>query len=316
MSSRRTHSLETWICSQEISDRLKSIIPRAGYTHSNADDNFIKVQVGAVECAERFAIWMGELGILQDPEAVLSLDDDLQAYFHQRFDEISDALDEGSLRPVLFITLLLTSSLRAVIPYLEAHQDDDGSVPPDKLKMNLGPKQTASSSPDENQIHHIEIISQAITYLFRASALTPAPSHPNFDARAAQATNVRTATSIEDDVNRITEKYPKLARSPKVIVIRTAEAIRKRRWFIEYCRDQKATGAPGWNSSAFQSSGPWMPHQSSGEEKEVSDFSSPTQSNQLSAQLPQLSTLSWNGNSYECPYCFTVQSFNIEEDWR
>lgn len=83
--------------SYEILGRLKSATAKRGQIDAHADDGLIRLEADIVECAERFTIWMGELGILQEPQSELPSDDDVQKYMHRRLDGISDALDKGRL---------------------------------------------------------------------------------------------------------------------------------------------------------------------------------------------------------------------------
>lgn len=50
-----------------------------------------KLRVDVSSCAEKFRIWMGELGILEDVETDLPLDKDVGAYMHEHLDRIFES---------------------------------------------------------------------------------------------------------------------------------------------------------------------------------------------------------------------------------
>jgi hypothetical protein len=132
------------------------------------------------------------------------------------------------------------------------------------------------------------------------------------------------------DIDYIKTNYSKLANSE--LLMRLAGAISKRRIFIRYCRDQRsqqetneissqdAAATDTLSINATVSSISKFPNSNFDLENEELDNSSsasaPTMANyRANLLLPRLVDLSPALQTFECPICFTSQTFEDEKSW-
>lgn len=190
----------------------------------------------------------------------------------------------------------------------------------------------------------LTIISSCITSLFRTGILIR-------KARTTDRFNSALQKSIatfhpEFDIDYVREKYPKLkgrGEATSGLSERLGKAMSKRRQFIKYSRDHQArlayeelveapedllTRTEQLSSQATSLHPDRLPAPSllpttineednEVEEDLVSMMSASTFSGPASIlKLPTLEKLSPNGDAFECPICFTLQSFRREKAWR
>ena len=176
----------------------------------------------------------------------------------------------------------------------------------------------------------LRVISIAVSALFRIGILVrKAMPYDRFE-RALRASDLD--FSPDFDVNYVEEKHPKIPKS--WLSNRLGSAITKRRQFIRYCRDHKshleaenteresrALTAENTSSKATTFVPQVYADLCQAEEAEVEDVlsiaSASTVTNSTGAlRLPSLEDLSPEGDTFECPICFTLQSFKEDLAWK
>ena len=207
--------------------------------------------------------------------------------------------------------------------------------------MDLDPTMQANSYGDdsENAEYHpdeahmlAKVISETITSLFRTADLVRSPVSKKEFIQAHQAP--RTQVPDAGDIRLVRQKYPKLG--PGWLLERLGIAITNRRHLIKYLlahksqRQAEGIGSIDDTGSATTSGFPFGKTTKSVGPKgsPASHGSGPggaggvalspaTGSTPSSAfPYPQLARLSPSGEPFECPACFTTQSFTSEESWR
>ncbi|KAK3390306.1 hypothetical protein B0H63DRAFT_538563 [Podospora didyma] len=188
-------------------------------------------------------------------------------------------------------------------------------------------------------------MAEPIKALFRLGILVRKTGGPT--DRFKRALQMSSTTFIETtDINYVTDKHPKMGRACQGwLSTRLGRAIAQRRTFIKYSRDHKARlafQAPVEPETRQQILETWTELQSSkastfhldslstspkawegddelpeNEDDDVSVMSASTMSHALSVlKLPQLAELSSDREPFECPTCYTLQSFQREKSWR
>lgn len=169
----------------------------------------------------------------------------------------------------------------------------------------------------------IEVISQSISSLFRIGMLVRKSTPRDRFKRALQAD---VAFPAFFDIDYVRHKHPKIKED--WLSARLGGGIAKRRQFIKYCRDHRSrlgadevedTDVDATRTEALSSKATtFVPHH--GEEADddaVSMVSASTATESLSAlKLPALADISKDDQPFECPICFTLQSFQTERSWR
>ncbi|AEO70014.1 uncharacterized protein THITE_131090, partial [Thermothielavioides terrestris NRRL 8126] len=222
------------------------------------------------------------------------------------------------------------------VPNRDMTGEEDGQAPSDEASMLL------------------EIITESVKSLFRIGVLVRKTGTDDRFRRAIRSSNAVFPANF--DINHAMEKYSKLRlRSAGLLATRVGSAISKRRQFIKYCRDHRLrlgydeaavigddeaavipepekverarTELLSSKASTFHPEripqGALMSEAFEEEKEEEDDddaislmtastVSDPTQR----LELPKLSDLSADGEQFECPICFTLQSFSQERAWR
>ncbi|KAF7550899.1 hypothetical protein G7Z17_g5407 [Cylindrodendrum hubeiense] len=171
----------------------------------------------------------------------------------------------------------------------------------------------------------IEVISESISCLFRIGILVRKPTHRDRFKQVLQASDIAFPASF--DVDYVRQKHPKIKNSH--VLGRLGVAIAKRRQFIKYFRDHRnrlrdedvvgdggpldtGTEKPPSKATAFVSK-----TDEEAEDDAMSFVSASTTTDSLAnLALPALADLSKNGQAFECPICFSIQSFRTEKAWR
>lgn len=185
----------------------------------------------------------------------------------------------------------------------------------------------SEDSLDEVAIN-LQIIQECINSLFRLSMLIRKLSPRDRFKQALLVSDMAFSDSF--DIDYVSNKYSKLSNSP--LSMRLGSAIAKRRNFIRYCRDHRsrlgmeeanihdATGTELLSSKATTFAPPPTFNPSLQEEGEDDNFSlanASTMATSLSnLTLPTLADLAPTNQPFECPICFTIQTFKSENSWK
>lgn len=218
---------------------------------------------------------------------------------------------------------------------LEVAFDDEGN-------MEVMPSGEATAEkPTDEATMLLNMISDCITSLFRTGILIRKAGTTDRFKRALQASTTTFHPTF--DIDYVREKHPKLKgreQSTSGLPERLGNAMSKRRQFIKYSRDHRARLAyegpvepledlPARTEQLSSKATSLHPEKFPGpsllptaveeeeEEDVVSVMSASTFSGSASTlKLPRLDDLSPNGAPFECPICFTLQSFGREKAWR
>jgi hypothetical protein len=190
-------------------------------------------------------------------------------------------------------------------------------------------EEEASSNPPllESQMI-LEVISESISSLFRIGILVRKATSRDRFSQALQVSDL--TFSKHPDISYVRQKYPKLG--PEWLSDRLGGAIAKRRQFIAYSRDHRSRlgGEESMGdhsasrterlSSKATTIAPCIDPRTLEEEEEAFDaLSLVTASTMMDSssllRLPSLADLSREGKPFECPICFTLQSFQREKTW-
>lgn len=220
---------------------------------------------------------------------------------------------------------------------LEAHtQDAQDSGPSVDVPADDLVRGTEDTPRDEEAELILCMVSECLRALFRIGILVRKATPRDRFERALQRSEHSFPPQF--DINYIEEKYPKLASSESSwLASRLGNANSKRRQFINYVRDHKArlvvadlNPAADTATTTKQSSKATTfvaPENMSTSEflqspLEVEDDSASLVStftafdNENNLRLPSLAGLGPDGEYFECPICFTLQSFRTEKSWK
>jgi len=222
-------------------------------------------------------------------------------------------------------------------PGIHGPDEDDKS----SSDIELPQDENSSNYEDEpcDEAHSlIEIINECITSLFRVGILVRKVATRDRFQQALRASNMSFPENF--DIDYVRNKHPKI--SPGHAAARLGSAIAKRRQFIKYCRDHRArlgaddelapsvvpaqeetrTVQMSSKASTFDHLNTNVPNVSDlatvldQEEDDVSVMSVSTTADSFSTlKLPRLADLSTDDGPFECPICFTLQSFKREAAW-
>ena len=173
----------------------------------------------------------------------------------------------------------------------------------------------------------VQVISECISSLFRLGMLVRKSTHRDRFKRALQASDH--AFPAMFDVDYVRQKHPKLGQ--EWLIERLGGGIAKRRQFIKYCRDHRTrlgaeddaqpptsgtvVGTERLSSKATTFLSAQLDE--AVEDDAVSLASASTMKEALARlKLPRLVDLSEDARTFECPICFTLQSFQTEKSWR
>lgn len=183
----------------------------------------------------------------------------------------------------------------------------------------------------------LDMVSQCIKALFRIGILVRKASPRDRFERALQQSDFSFPAQFDTDY--VEERYPKLRfKDMGFLASRLGGANAKRRQFIHYVRDHKArleaaqdvhtmayaiTEKQSSKATTFVIPGDLStfdrldPSSLEKEDDLVSLVSASTAfDNERSLKLPSLAELSPDGEPFECPICFTLQSFRKEKSWK
>ncbi|KAI0114257.1 hypothetical protein F4776DRAFT_330204 [Hypoxylon sp. NC0597] len=315
----------------------KSLENLKGQIQKETREEQLLIQPDAIEdILDRYLLWTGNLGALHEPTNRLSLDCRLSAAPEIR-DQICEFLDDlqEAIDDLMEISL-------GNHPNRELRTPDDSEGGSDIENEN-----DSIPSPfhlDEAQ-SLLEVISQCIRSLFRIGILVRKASHRDRFQRALQHSESVFPTWF--DIDYVRHKYPKLCgHNTRELAERLGSANAKRRQYIKYCRDHKtrlgrvtdeSPEIPGGDlkddledrttAKLSSKATTMLPVGSSElaelepnvtEEEDAVSYStaSTTFESTMSLALPSLEELTPDSEPFECPICFTLQSFRREKAWK
>lgn len=194
---------------------------------------------------------------------------------------------------------------------------------------------TEYTSRKAEAISILSMVSECLKALFRIGILVRKATPRDRFERALQQSEFE--FSPQFDINYVQERYPKLASQDSLcLASRLGGANAKRRQFINYGRDHKAkleveaidstagamTIVQSSKATTFAVPGNLPPSEFLNLPVEAEDDSvslvsaSTTFNNDTSLRLPSLADLGPDGEYFECPICFTLQSFRMEKSWK
>ncbi|KAI1204105.1 uncharacterized protein F4807DRAFT_448958 [Annulohypoxylon truncatum] len=270
---------------------------------------------------DRFLLWAGNLGALQDSTSTLSLDSRISSS-PEIYEQVCEFLDD--LREAINDLTEIFEGNRPnrdlqnpVTEYLDICHDYELENPP---PLGL---------PCSDEAHAIvEVILQCIRSLFRIGVLIRKSSPRDRFQQALQDTDCVFPTVF--DIDHVRHKYPKLSESnTQTITGRMGKANAKRRQFIKYCRDHKSRlEAEDERAEKQSSKATTLPptgldqltqlerYTAEDEDRISLTTASTTFESAEDCRLPTLGELSPDFEPFECPICFTLQSFRREKAWR
>lgn len=181
----------------------------------------------------------------------------------------------------------------------------------------------------------LSMVSQCLKALFRIGILVRKSTPRDRFERALQQAEF--AFPVQFDTNYVQERHPKLSFSDtRWLACRLGSANAKRRQFINYVRDHKAklevedTNSTADAVTAMQSSkattfvvpktlsaSEFLQSPLEGDDDSISLVSASTAFDKdTNLKLPNLADLGPDGEYFECPICFTLQSFHKEKSWK
>lgn len=292
-----------------------------------------------IDAMERFILWTGNLGALQDPKSKLSLDHrlleapEIRNQIYQQLDHMLEAIHDCMCQ---FFWIAQRSNVQSVTLISRGQR-----IAPDVaigMDMDMVDELIEFDSSNEEPLDELQLsldlLSEAIKFVFRIGVLVRKTAPENRFQRALQSS--RTSFPDNFDIDYVKEKYPKLKlKEHSSLAERLGRAIAQRRQFIKYCRDHKTRLAVDEeNTDQKETEAATTLLQSSkattlnleklqsilveeDEDDAVSFFSASTTTDNLSTlKLPRLAELSKDGEPFECPICFTLQSMKQENTWR
>ncbi|KAK3363768.1 hypothetical protein B0T25DRAFT_53590 [Lasiosphaeria hispida] len=274
----------------------------------------------------RFSLWAGNMGAIHDPKRRLSLDyrlseaAEIREQIGRQLDEIVEAL--GDLTRIA----LETSPNR--VTALQAEDRVDAAFPGDGFEDAV-----ANDYPLDEFHMIVKVIAECINSLFRIGILIRRATPRDRFKRALEASNAVFPDGF--DIEHVRQKHRKIGDS--WLWKRLGSAMAKRRQFISYCRDHHARlgteenveSNDGTTTKLSSSKATTFDPQHNlvvSPQEEADDLvdndmmSLGTASTTLDSlsilKLPPLSSLSKDQQPFECPICFTLQSFKSEKSWR
>ncbi|KAF6839611.1 ankyrin repeat protein [Colletotrichum plurivorum] len=273
-----------------------------------------------VDTKERFVLWCGTVGIVQDStssedplDRQLADTPELRDQICHQLDELREGLDD--LLEISRSTKETTDALRRT--NLPLQQTDDGGSGPeaaDDEHDRLG-----STQADEAATI-LEVISECMSSLFRLTYLVNVPRRGDRFAEAWLVNDGRPSSEsfAADERDFIKQRFLKLPSSYSALVWRLASAMVKRKMFVDFSLECR-TYAGNDNQKKTQQR-PEIQVKFSEDEEEEDDESIVLDATIIDpftgASLPSLADLSEVKKAFECPICFTSQSFSSEASWR
>ncbi|KAG6355242.1 hypothetical protein INS49_004324 [Diaporthe citri] len=279
---------------------------------------------------DMFKLWTGNLGALHQAHKRISLESrladspEVQGQICEQLDDMQEAIQD---------LLALCSDARVDLgSKTEDAQENPAGI--DLLADDLVPDTEYTSSRTE-AISILSMASECLKALFRIGILVRKATPRDRFERALQQSG--SSFTPQFDINYVEERYPKLAsRDSRWLASRLGGANAKRRQFINYVRDHKAklevenimptadaaTTVQSSKATTFVvpgnlSASEFLDSSLEEEDDSVSLISASTAfDNDTSLRLPSLADLGPDGKHFECPICFTLQSFHKEKSWK
>ncbi|KAI0845027.1 hypothetical protein F5Y00DRAFT_273405 [Daldinia vernicosa] len=270
------------------------------------------------DALDRFLLWSGNLGALHLPENKLSLDYRVRAAPEIR-DQICEFLDDLQVS----IEELTEASIISTLNMESLGLNDDTT--------ELGSKDVGSYTLEQVSSYEaqslLEEISQCIRSLFRLGILIRKAVPRDRFQEALRRSDYTFPSSF--DIDYVRNKHPKLCRNDmEWLAGRIGKANAQRRQYIQYCRDHRMRlgnlhnetdrGSDTNREDAESKATTMFPVE--GPELQEDLISLTTASSifysENSLKLPTLDELSPELEPFECPICFTLQSFTVEKAWK
>ncbi|KAI1742315.1 hypothetical protein F4680DRAFT_446380 [Xylaria scruposa] len=263
---------------------------------------------------DRFRLWAGSLGATHQPQSKLSLEQrlicapEILVHVREHLSEMQESLHDA----------LGLNSLSS------KHGESKISAAGQEVR-------SVTEYGDQDDVSAGELaeeITECIRSLFRIAMVVKRASPKDRFAQALRSSQYAFTDTF--DIYHVAEKFPKLRSSDNAwLRRRLGSAIAKRRQFIKYCHEHKLHlegENDDFDASERQSTKattliPGRLNEGSLEEREDDDavsFATTTtvsdSSNSLS--LPRLTSLSPDGEPFECPICHTLQLFHHDKSWK
>ncbi|KAH9884170.1 hypothetical protein F4778DRAFT_763884 [Xylariomycetidae sp. FL2044] len=324
--------------SREVRRDLSALVSAA--KHQESADILSSEYTALEDISDRFELWTASLGALHDPKSRLSLEtrlSDSPEILHQIRENLQDLRE--ALQDYIFLGVDGHSSDSSSKAELEDVIDSEDVMMPEE----------PSRGEQANMV--LDMVNQCVKALFRIDMLVRKATPQERFQRAVQQS--RFPFPAQFDINYVKEKYPKLVSDQgEKIVIQLGNANAKRRQFIKYGHDHKAkfdiedpgskdeepepvikdqtvignlTEKVSSKATTFllpreHSDPQWLQPTAAKDEDEDETASLTTATtgfeSERSLKLPRLQQLSPDGQAFECPICFTQQSFRGEKAWK
>ncbi|KAJ3537897.1 hypothetical protein NM208_g6131 [Fusarium decemcellulare] len=270
--------------------------------------------IAVTDVLEKFVLWAGNLGALQGPTTRLSLD--------YRLSESPEVRDEILMQ--LEDIREATDDLLGIV--CGDHEDRDLTSHP--VEEEATDRALMEQEPSDESHMILKVISDAIGSLFRIGILVRRATTRDRFQRALQASDL--AFPREFDINYVKEKHRKICNN--WLSSRLGGAIAKRRQLIRYCRDHRSrlgTEQTIKDDTAScmekaSSKATTFAHEVALRDLEVEEHDDAVSFTSASTmvdsasllRLPSLVDLSPEEKPFECPICFTLQTFQREKAWK
>lgn len=302
---------------------------------------------GSIEdVLDRFKLWSGNIGALHHPYKRLSLETrlasspEVQDQICEQLDDLQESLqdcksltDLEQPQRTVWVTIAKCALVLELCSTSGVEPGTDGvGFQENEAHMSLSREDleadTKDLSREERAVLILDMVSQCLNALFRIGILVrKATGRDRFD-RALQQPKLE--FPAEYDISYVKQKYPKLSSKDKSwLASRLGIANAKRRHFIQYSRDHQARlnsidvvadamiARQSSNATTFVAARNLDISRPYEEDDSMSLVSAATGfDNDKSLKLPSLAYLSPDGKEFECPICFTLQSFSKEKSWK
>lgn len=205
-------------------------------------------------------------------------------------------------------------------------QRGQGSQADLALSGEFAEQDTEDISKEEQANLIMGMASQCLKALFRIGMLVRKATARDRFERALQQSEF--SFPAQFDANYVQQKYPKLnSKDTSWLASKLGSANAKRRQFIQYGRDHKAkldiedTSVDAVTARQSSKATTFLAPRSLSALQEEDDLISLVSAatafdNDTALKLPSLAYLSPDGADFECPICFTLQSFSKEKSWK
>ncbi|PTB57731.1 hypothetical protein M431DRAFT_491969 [Trichoderma harzianum CBS 226.95] len=268
---------------------------------------------------DRFSLWAGNMGAMHSPHSPSSLD--------QQLLEAADILEQ--MKRQLGDIIEAIGDLTKII--LHGHPKSDTLLDLDICSdlasiLGLDPIDESDEFSSDEITVALQIISESINSLFRLDMLV---------RKSASCKRFKKAIRISDpafpdaiDIDYVKQKHVKLLNSR--LLSRLGNAIAKRRQLLKYYGDRRSRSAVDefdhstttikQLSHEAITSAPSLNFPSGDILEDDYDISSSNASimadSTSNPALPHLAAIARTQEAFECPICFTLQSFNGEKSWQ